>query len=246
MKVGTILIGVLAIAILAGGAGCSKKDATITPDTYGIITKGYTAMRIDPMIFAGIIADLNKGVSVSVLQRSAEKTWVGKANDYWYKVRTKEGLNGWVFGQNITIHSGKGGKSMDSAVSDFMQVETARVKQYLSGKWWSANEFGDFTDHCLELYESGTYMSYLKGNESNPIVGTYTLDFNKSEIVFSNGTSFKSNLDLARRGNDYTLKKDRKDFQLRFTKISLETGPEPEVKNAGKPKPRAVHGNKAQ
>ena len=168
MKGGTLLIGVLMIALLAGGPGCSKKDDAITPDTYGIITKGYTAMRIDPMIFAGIISDLNKGVSVSVLQRSAEKSWVGKNNDYWYKVRTKEGLNGWVFGQNIAIHSGKGVKSMDSAVSDFMQVETARVKQYLSGKWWSTNEFGDFTDHCLELYESGTYKSYLKGNESKP------------------------------------------------------------------------------
>jgi hypothetical protein len=246
MKGGTLLIGVLAIAILIAGQGCSKKDDMITPDTYGIITKGYTAMRIDPMIFAGIIADLNKGVSVSVLQRSAEKSWVGKSNDYWFKVRTKEGLSGWVFGQNISIHSGKGGKSMDSAVSDFMQVETARVKQYLSGKWWSTNEFGDFTDHCLELYESGTYKSYLKGNENSPIIGTYTLDFNKSEIVFSKGTTFKSNLDLARRGNDYTLKKDRKDFQLHFTKISLETGPEPDVKDADKPKPRTDNGNKAQ
>jgi len=135
---------------------------------------------------------------------------------------------------------------MDSVVSDFMQIENARVKQYLMGKWWSTNEFGDFTEHCLELYESGTYKSYLKGNENSPIIGTYKLDFNKNEIIFSRGTSFKSNLDLARRGNDYTLKKDRKDFQLHFTKISIETSPEPEVKEPEPRKPDAADGNKAQ
>ena len=90
------------------------------------------------------------------------------------------------------------------------------MKQYLTGKWWSTNEFGDFTDHCIELYESGTYKSYLKGNENSPIIGTYKLDFNKNEIIFSRGTSFKSNLDLARRGSDYMLKKDREGLPAPF------------------------------
>ena len=135
---------------------------------------------------------------------------------------------------------------MDSVVSDFMQVETARVKQYLAGKWWSTNEFDDFTEHCLEMYDSGTYQSYLKGYENSPIVGTYKIDFNRNEIIFSRGTTFKANLDLARRGNDYILKKDFKDFQLRFTKISIETGPEPEVKDEATTKPGAASGNTAQ
>lgn len=197
------------------------------------------------MIFAGIVAELNKGATVRVLEKSSEKTWVGKSHDYWFRIRTKDGVTGWVFGQNISIHSSKGDISMDSAVSDFMQIENARVRQYLMGKWWSTNEFGDFTDHCIELYESGTYKSYLKGNEENPIVGTYKVDFNKNAIIFSRGTSFKSNLDIARRGNDYTLKKDKKDFELYFTKISIETSPEPDLKSTGPAKP-AADGNKAQ
>jgi len=240
------LVVLVSVAILITGTGCSDKKDAITPDTYGIILKGYSAMRIDPMIFAGIITELSKGTTVRFLERSSEKTWVGKTHDYWFKVRTKDGISGWVFGQNISIHSSKNDKSMDSVVSDFMQIENARVKQYLMGKWWSTNEFGDFTEHCLELYESGTYKSYLKGNENNPIIGTYKLDFNKNEIIFSRGTSFKSNLDLARRGSDYTLKKDRKDFQLHFTKISIETSPEPEVKEPEPRKPGAADGNKAQ
>jgi hypothetical protein len=234
----------VALAVLLS---CSPKGDEITKDTYAIILKGYTAMRIDPMIFAGIVAELDKGASVQVLEKSKEKSWVGKTSGYWYRVRTKDGISGWVFDQNISIHSSKSKGSMDKIVSDFMESERVQIKQYLMGKWWSTNEFGDFTDHCLELYESGAYKSYLKGNESSPIVGTYKLDFNKNEINFSAGTSFKSNLDIAKRGNDYTIKKIKKDYELKFTKISIETSPEPEIKDAGAKKPaQAGDGNKAQ
>ncbi len=248
MKTTTQLLGIIAAMVLIfTGLSCSKDKDEITKDTYGIILKGYTAIRIDPMIFSGIVSELDKGTSVQVLERSKEKSWVGKTSGYWYKVTTKEGISGWVFDQNITIYSSKSKDSMNSVISQFMNAERAQLKQYLAGKWWSTNEFGDFTDHCLEIYESDKYKSYLKGNEQKPIVGTYKLDFNKNEIVFSNGTSFKSNLDMAKRGNDYIIKKSMKDFELRFTKISIETSPEPELKDTGKKKPAGGgNENKAQ
>jgi len=228
---------IAAIVLITACLSCTKSDDEITKDTYGIILKGYTAMRIDPMIFSGIVSELNKGTSVQILERSRGKSWVGKSNGYWYKIKTKEGLTGWVFAQNISIYSSKSKDSMNRIINQFMDSERAQAKQYLIGKWWSTNEFGDFTDHCIELYDSGKYKSYLKGNEDRPIVGTYKLDFNKNEIIFSGGTSFKSNLDLAKRGNDYIIKKSMKDFELRFTKISIETSPEPELKDPGRKKP---------
>jgi hypothetical protein len=235
------------VVLITAGLSCSKSDDEITKDTYGIILKGYTAMRIDPMIFSGIVSELDKGASVQVLERSKEKSWVGKSNGYWYKIKTKEGLTGWVFAQNISIYSSKSKDSMNRIINQFMDSERAQAKQYLVGKWWSTNEFGDFTDHCIELYDSDKYKSYIKGNEDHPIVGTYQLDFNKNEIIFSAGTSFKSNLDLAKRGNDYIIKKSMKDFELRFTKISIETSPEPELKDSGKKKPAGGgNENKAQ
>jgi hypothetical protein len=238
MKTSTPILGLIMTAILImANPSCSKNEDAITKDTYGIIVKGYTAMRIDPMIFSGIVAELNKGTSVQVLERSREKSWVGKTSGYWFKVTTKEGITGWVFGRNISIYSSKSKDSMNQIISQFMDGERAQIKQYLAGKWWSTNEFGDFTDHCIEIYESDKYKSYIKGNEDRPIVGTYKLDFNKNEIVFSNGTSFKTNLDMAKRGSDYIIKKTLKDFELRFTKISIETSPEPELKNPGKKKP---------
>ena len=234
-------IGLLMILIITAAAPyCSNGDEAITKDTYGIILKGYTAMRIDPMIFAGIVTVLNKGTSVEVLEKSKEKSWVGKTSGYWYKVRMNDGITGWVFGQNISIHYSKGKDAIDKVVSDFMAGEGVQVKQYLAGKWWSINQFGDFTDHCLELYESGKYKSYLKGEEKTPLTGTYRIDFNKNEILFSGGTSFKSNLDLVKRGVDYIIKKKMKDYELRFKKISLETGPEPDISKTDAKKPGAA------
>lgn len=238
MKTTAKMICLTAFAVLIAAAlSCSKSDDEITSDTYGIILKGYTAMRIDPMIFSGIVTELDKGTSVRVMDRSREKSWVGKTSGHWYRIRTQEGLTGWVFAQNISIYSSKTRDSMNRIINKFMDSERAQAKQYLVGKWWSTNEFGDFTDHCIELYDSDKYKSYLKGNEDRPIVGTYKLDFNKNEIAFSSGTSFKSNLDLAKRGNDYIIKKRMKDFELRFTKISIETSPEPELKDPGQKRP---------
>ena len=235
------------LMITATAPYCSRGDRVITKDTYGIILKGYTAMRVDPMIFAGIVAVLNKGASVEVLEKSKEKSWVGKTSGYWYKIRTNDGITGWVFGQNIAIHYSKGRDAIDRMVSDFMAGEGVQVKKYLAGKWWSVNQFGDFTDHCLELYESGAYKSYLKGEEKNPMTGAYRIDFNKNEISFSGGTSFNSNLDLNKRGADYVIKKKMKDYELRFKKISLVTSPEPEIPKAEAKKPGAAgNGNTPQ
>lgn len=67
-------IGILTILMFAAASQfCSNRDEVITKDTYGIILKGYTAMRIDPMIFAGVVTGLNKGASVHVLEKSKEK-----------------------------------------------------------------------------------------------------------------------------------------------------------------------------
>ena len=246
MKTISLFSGLTAAIVLITFVSC-KKDPSLTKDTLGIITRGSTAMRIDPMIFSGIITQLAKGESVEVQEKSKEKNYVGKSSDYWYKVRTKDGISGWVFGQNITIHASSSKAAMNKIVSEFMASESAQIKKYLAGKWWSTNEFGDFTDHCLEIYEDNKYRSYMKEQEGRAIVGTYKLDFNKNEIIFSNGTSFKSNLDLVKRGGDYVIKKTRADFELRFTKIAIELPPEPEIKDKSEKKPQAgEHGNPPQ
>jgi hypothetical protein len=226
-------------ALAAAGTECSKNETAISNETYGIVLNSYSALRIDPFVFAGTITYLNKGDIVEILQRSKEKTWVGKEYDFWYRVKTKDGTAGWVFGRTIGIQASKDKAVMDKIVSDFMEIEAAQIKKDLAGKWWSINEFGDFTDHCLEIYESNKYRSYVKEQETRAIAGTYKFDFNKNEIIFSGGTSFKGNLDLVKRGNVYVIKGKINDRELRFSRISLELPPEPEIKDTNPKNPPA-------
>lgn len=221
----------IATALLASFLLANCGDGKSLPEgSYGIILQAYTPLRIDPFVFSGTVAELGKGETVRIIDTSAEKAWVERSHDYWYRVKTGNGITGWVFGTSVSIHSSSDSGAMEKIVTGFMEAERARVKQYLAGKWWTINEFGDFTDHCLELYESQKYRSFQKGSEQSPIVGTFTIDFNRNVIQFSDGTSFKSNLDLEKRGGDYIIKREMKDFELRFKKISIETGPEPVIK----------------
>ena len=235
------------LALAIAGTGCSKNEPAVSKDAYGIVLNSYSALKIDPMVFAGTIAFLNKGDVVEILERSKEKTWTGKENDYWYRVKTKEGISGWMFGRTIGIQTSRDKAVMDKIVSDFMELEASQIKKDLTGKWWSINEFGDFTDHCLEIYENNKYRSYIKEQEESAITGIYKLDFNKNEILFSNDTSFKSNLDLVKRGNAYIIKKNINDRELRFSKISLDLPPEPEIKRPHpKSEPALNNGNSTQ
>jgi hypothetical protein len=231
--------GILALFLAAAGINCSKNDMTILKDTHGIVARGYSAMRIDPMVFAGVITHLKKGEIVEILDRSTTKTWVGKENDFWYKVRTKDGVSGWVFGQTITIYTSKNKIVMDKIASEFIDIEVAQVKKGIVGKWWSTNEFGDFTDHCLEIYENNKYRSYMKNQEGEAIIGTYKIDLNINEILFSSGTSFKSNLDLVKRGNIFVIKRNMKDRELRFSRIAVDLPAEPDMTETNTPKPPA-------
>lgn len=223
-----ILVYVVTMFLSCLLSSCGLADRK-QEEQYGVVSASGTQMRIDPMVFAGIVGELNQGDAVTIIERSKEKTWVGKMHDYWYHVKTKEGLTGWVFGQNLKIKKAASAGSIESISSEFKKVEEARIRSNIAGKWWSINEFGDFTDHCLELYDSGKYRSYMKEAEGRQIIGTYRVDLTKNEIVFSKGTSFKTNCDIARRGNDYILKKRMADYDLRFTKISIETSPEPDI-----------------
>ncbi len=236
-----------ALLITALVFSCAGKDDSIPQGSYAIIIQGYTPLRIDPMVFSGIVKKMDTGDTVRVLEKSAEESWVGRTSGYWYRVRTREGITGWVFAADISIHTSSDSGAMEKIITGFMEAERAKIKQYLAGKWWSTNQFGDFTDHCLELYESQKYRSYRKGEEGRQIIGSFSIDFNKNEISFSDGTSFQSNLDLEKRGADYIIKRELKDFELRFTKISIETSPEPVIKETvDRKKPAPTPGNTPQ
>jgi hypothetical protein len=77
---------------------------------------------------------------------------------------------------------------------------------------------GEFTNHCVEIFEDGKYKSFARGGKE--IEGEYTINFKDTEIVFLNKTSFGQNLRYVRRGNIFTLEAEMGAREWRFKKIS--------------------------
>ena len=241
-----VLLCLRAMTVLAlTFSGCQKADspeAEKAPQAAkkkgGIVLTNNTALRIDPFIFSGCISRLEKGQPVEVIGKSAEKSMIGGGSDYWYHIRLKDGISGWLYGKNLRIINIKNQQQMDDIVSSFWNEESVELTKDLVGKWWSVNHFGDFTRYGLELYPDNKYRSYTKDHEDRAIEGKYNFDLSKNEIIFPEGTSFRKNLKFARRGQSYTLFVPSDDSDIRFKRIQtkIETPEETEKKEGNENK----------
>ncbi|HOO70385.1 MAG TPA: SH3 domain-containing protein [Spirochaetota bacterium] len=217
-----IKITVLILCIYFPFLSCSKhkshQDNRSGKKLMGVILTDNTSLRVDPYIFSSKIDMISKGETIEITDKSEVKSWIGNNNDYWYKVKKLNGVSGWIYGQNLKIIESSQAAS-DDYLEEFWEKEAGIIKKEISGKWWSLNEKGDFTDHCLEISGNGSYKSYSKNNPSSIIEGEYNFDFNKNEIIFLNGTSFKNNLTFIKRGSTYLFKTKINQETISFKKI---------------------------
>ncbi len=190
-----------------------KRDKVV-----GVVVRENALMRIDPIIYSARIALLKRAEIVEVLDKSKEQGTVGGVRGYWYKVKAPNGITGWVWGKNIQFFTNESKSHIDSYVSSFWEKESERVMKMISGRWWSVDKRGDFTNHALEIFPDGKYKSYLKGGQ--PITGDYNVNFKDNEIVFTNGTTFKTNLNIVQRGTMFYLEKETEKDSIKFQKTS--------------------------
>jgi hypothetical protein len=69
----------------------------------GVLNASRVRMREDPNLQATHLQFLEKGQRVEVLDRSGLEMRIGEMNDYWYKVRTANGQEGWSYGAFIDL-----------------------------------------------------------------------------------------------------------------------------------------------
>jgi hypothetical protein len=221
--------------------GCGRESEPLGADlktkkVVGMVIRENSVMRIDPIVYAARVSLLKRAQVVEVLDRSSEKATVGSKTGYWYKVRTDNGISGWVWGQNIQFFTNKSKESIDGFISNFWEEEAKRVMKNISGKWWSVDKRGDFTNHALEISHDGKYKSYLRGG--NPIVGEYNLNFKDNEIIFLKGTTFNSTLHIIQRGTMVYLEKETEKDSIKFQKTAGKLD-EDNKEGAGEPKEEA-------
>lgn len=234
---GFTLLSAMALFIIT--TGCKGKiDVPDLPENtndnqFAVVITANTALRIDPMTFSTRVEQMKKGEILEILDKSSIQQTIAGKKEFWYKVRLTNGITGWVFGSNINIMKDSNRENVESYLSKFWEQENEELSKALHGKWWSVNSFGDYTNHCLEIYKDGKYKSYFKG-ASTKTEGNYNIDFSKNQIIFLGGTSFEGQLTYIRRGDIYTLFQETADGELRFKKININPESEAEDQTINK------------
>lgn len=65
------------------------------------ITNNNVNFRREANLTSQILGQLNSGDQVKVVQKGEKKEKIGKWENYWYKIKTQSGIEGWIFGQFI-------------------------------------------------------------------------------------------------------------------------------------------------
>lgn len=223
MKKITFICSLLITAFLM--TGCSRDDAGDRkygkPKDIGVIVVDDASVRLEPFLYAARVAVLTTGDNVEVLDHSKEQSRIAGKIDYWYRVRLRDGIVGWIYGQNMKIFSEGSDSSVASFAKELREEENAKASKELRGKWWSVAGIGEdtFTDHILALRENGTYASLKKGS-TTPVEGEYSIDSLKGEITFDKGTSFGDKANFVIRGEIYLLETTIDGKNVKFKRIS--------------------------
>lgn len=218
-----ILFAVAAfISVISCSKDTSSKGAIAGAKEIGVIMEQDSSVRLDPVINSARIAVLATGEQVEVLDTSKEKAPVAGKLNYWYKVRLRDGIVGWIYGANLKVFSEGSDRSIDSFAKELRAEESGKVMKDLRGKWWSITDTQAFTDNIIALKDDGTYASMKKGKESEAVEGEYKIDTLNSKITFSKGSTVGETIDYIIRGDIYILEGSIDGKRVSLKKISSD------------------------
>jgi len=178
---------------------------TISKDSMGIILVQNSSLRLDPFIFSARLSQIDRGETVKILKKSGKKGYIAGSKDWWYKIKLKDNVTGWIYGKNLKIFSAKKNSDIEDQLNIFWSKEKKKIEKKLIGRWWSINRFGDYTSHGLDLLEENKYKSYRKGKEEKAKEGMFSLDLANNKIIFEGETTFAKEIQILKRGRTYYL-----------------------------------------
>jgi hypothetical protein len=80
-----------------------EREGHLFKPTRGVLNDSRVRVRTYPTLGAEIVGHLERGEWVEVLERSGLRESIGEMNDFWYRVRTEDGLAGWSYGHFIDL-----------------------------------------------------------------------------------------------------------------------------------------------
>lgn len=209
-----LLSGFLCISTLLSFTACG--DAAPTENNAGSaeVTNHKASLRLDPTTVASEIAFLDRGLEIDVIGRTAEKVRISGLNEYWFRIRTPDGIEGWIYGASLSIGSSGGIKR--KAKQDRKEVVLSLV-----GKWWETKPDGSTGYRRFYVWADGMYK-YAYGTEGPMKEGKYTLDLEKNELKLDPPAGMGDTVRLKRVGTELRLFADTDGKTVAFRRAFLD------------------------
>lgn len=209
-----LLSGALSLSILLGATACGDSAPTESNAGSAEVTNHKASLRLDPTTVASEIAFLDRGLEVAVIGRTAEKVRISGLNEYWYRIRTPAGIEGWIYGASLSI--GSGGDRARKPEQDRKEVVLSLV-----GKWWETRPDGSTGYRRFYVWADGMYK-YAYGTEGPMKEGKWTLDLEKNELKLDPPAGMGDTVRLKRLGTELRLFADTDGKTVAFRRAFLD------------------------
>ncbi|EKO87922.1 SH3 domain protein [Leptospira interrogans serovar Grippotyphosa str. 2006006986] len=100
----------LLVALNCGGTAPIQKDSASSPSNfsetglYGYVRRGSVNVRLEGKLASDKIGMLKKSEVVKIESVSPAKEDIQNDSEYWYKIKSKSGLSGWVYGKFLMLY----------------------------------------------------------------------------------------------------------------------------------------------
>lgn len=221
----------VALAIVCAAA-CGDARPTESSSRVADILNDGVSMRIDPLTSASEVEFLNQGTQVKVVGRTDEKVSIGRFKEYWYRVRLESGLEGWVYGSNLSIGSSAAAGPVRRGMTE------QQFREALVGQWWEVRTDGTSGYRRLYLWPDGSYKYAFGDNDWQE--GKYVLEPEEQRMTFDPPNAMSDWASMKKVGTEFRLFSESEGRKVSFRRLHLdpdapEPGAEEETENAGEP-----------
>jgi len=199
---------------------CSGKQKTAvigTDPDYGYIDVSRGILRSDPVAIAPELELLTYGERVAILGHTAKKVRISSMNDYWYRIRLENRMEGWVYGAALTFDR----TDMDQKRLGANRVDPKELEAELPGQWWQLKEDGSTGLFKYSFWPDGI----CKFGFGNTPMKECKYEITEEGVTFEARTSAGIVLTPLRSGKEIRLKGSRSGKDLIFFKGSSELDP---------------------
>ena len=182
-----------------------KKEETLPETATARVDK--ISLRTEPITTASVIEFLDVGSKLHVLKKGERQVQVGQMRDYWYFVETENGIQGWVFGANLSLGSGP--------LEEEALPDPKVVQERITGKWWELRPDGTTGFRKIYFWADGKFK-YFYGVQTLK-EGRYEIIVRGKTIRLDALTGIGDHVTFDQVGDDYRLfaEKDGQKFVFR-------------------------------